>query len=81
VLDADARAYWDKRNVIGRPRHALFTDGLRHGMLGRFIGLALCWRNGARIDLEALLNEKRTLPSAFRRWIVCIACFIRRWLV
>jgi S-adenosylmethionine-diacylglycerol 3-amino-3-carboxypropyl transferase len=22
MLDADARAYWDKRNVIGRPRHA-----------------------------------------------------------
>ena len=22
LLDADARAYWDKRNIIGRPRHA-----------------------------------------------------------
>jgi len=27
MLDADARAYWDKRNVVGRPRHAYFTDG------------------------------------------------------
>src|SRR5258707_11341403 len=36
VLDADARPYWDKRNVVGRPRHAYFTDGVyRHGMLRR----------------------------------------------
>src|SRR6201982_1510483 len=21
MLDADARAYWDKRNIVGRPRH------------------------------------------------------------
>src|ERR1700742_3989245 len=27
MLDADARAYWDKRNVMGRARHAYFTDG------------------------------------------------------
>jgi S-adenosylmethionine-diacylglycerol 3-amino-3-carboxypropyl transferase len=27
LLDVDARAYWDKRNIIGRPRHAYFTDG------------------------------------------------------
>src|ERR1700710_2905904 len=26
VLDAEARAYWDKRNIIGRPRHDYFTD-------------------------------------------------------
>src|SRR6185437_1415917 len=41
LLDAPARAYWDKRNVIGRPRHDYFTDGFyRHGMLGGFIGFA-----------------------------------------
>src|SRR5579864_356184 len=41
LLDVQARAYWDRRNLIGRPRHAYFTDGFyRHGMLGRFIGLA-----------------------------------------
>jgi S-adenosylmethionine-diacylglycerol 3-amino-3-carboxypropyl transferase len=39
LLDREARAYWDKRNAIGRPRHAYFTDGFyRHGILGRFIG-------------------------------------------
>src|SRR5690242_20255310 len=41
ILDDQARAYWDKRNIIGRPRHAYFTDGFyRHGMMGRFIGVA-----------------------------------------
>jgi S-adenosylmethionine-diacylglycerol 3-amino-3-carboxypropyl transferase len=64
MLDADARAYWDKRNVIGRPRHAYFTDGFyRHGMLGRFIGLAHLVAKFARIDLEALLNGKMDAPE------------------
>src|SRR5882757_2658384 len=64
MLDADARAYWDKRNVIGRPRHAYFTDGFyRHGMLGRFIGLAHLVAKFARIDLEALLNGKVDAPE------------------
>ena len=80
MLDAEARAYWDKRNVIGRPRHAYFTDGFyRHGMLGRFIGLAHLLAKLARIDLAALLNGKRMTPNAFRRWIVWTGCFIRRW--
>src|ERR1700753_3063784 len=26
-LDADSRSYWDKCNLIGRPRHMYFTDG------------------------------------------------------
>src|SRR3981081_3163885 len=64
MLDADARAYWDKRNVIGRPRHAYFTDGFyRHGMLGRFIGLAHLLAKCARIDLEALLKGKKDAPE------------------
>jgi S-adenosylmethionine-diacylglycerol 3-amino-3-carboxypropyl transferase len=64
LLDAQARAYWDKRNVIGRPRYAYFTDGFyRHGMLGRFIGLAHLVAKFARIDLDALLNGKRDAPE------------------
>ena len=64
MLDADARAYWDKRNVIGRPRHRYFTDGFyRHGMLGRFIGLAHLLARFARIDLEVLLNGKTDAPE------------------
>jgi S-adenosylmethionine-diacylglycerol 3-amino-3-carboxypropyl transferase len=64
MLDPDARAYWDKRNVIGRPRHAYFTDGFyRHGMLGRFIGLAHLVAKLAGIDLAALLNGDVDAPE------------------
>jgi S-adenosylmethionine-diacylglycerol 3-amino-3-carboxypropyl transferase len=64
MLDTDTRNYWDKRNVIGRPRHAYFTDGFyRHGMLGRFIGLAHLVAKCARIDLKALLNGKPDAPE------------------
>ena len=67
ILDADTRAYWDKRNVIGRPRHGYFTNGFyRHGMLGRFIGLAQLLARFARIDLTALLNGKRDAPERVR---------------
>jgi S-adenosylmethionine-diacylglycerol 3-amino-3-carboxypropyl transferase len=63
-LDTQARAYWDKRNVIGRPRHAYFTDGFyRHGMLGRFIGLAHFAARLCGIDLAALLNGKPDAPE------------------
>jgi S-adenosylmethionine-diacylglycerol 3-amino-3-carboxypropyl transferase len=59
VLDADARAYWDKRNIIGRPRYAHFTDGFyRHGMMGRFIGFTHLVAKFADIDLNALLTAK-----------------------
>src|SRR6202163_4785423 len=63
-LDEEARAYWDKRDVTGRPRHAYFTDGFyRHGMLGRFIGLAHLLAKFARIDLAALLNGRTDAPE------------------
>ena len=59
LLEPDARAYWDKRNIIGRPRHAYFTDGFyRHGMLGRFIGLTHIVAKVAGIDLGALLTAE-----------------------
>ncbi|MFZ2154836.1 MAG: BtaA family protein [Bradyrhizobium sp.] len=64
LLDAETRAYWDKCNVLGRPRHAYFTDGFyRHGMLGRFIGLAHLLAKLARIDLAVLLNGKTDAPE------------------
>lgn len=64
MLDSEARAYWDKRNIIGRPRHAYFTDGFyRHGMLGRFIGLTHLMAKLARVDLEALLNGRIDAPA------------------
>jgi S-adenosylmethionine-diacylglycerol 3-amino-3-carboxypropyl transferase len=62
-LDAQARAYWDKRNVIGRPRYAYFTNGFyRHGMLGRFIGLAHLVARLAGVDLDALLTGEIDSP-------------------
>ncbi len=64
MLDDKARAYWDKRNVIGRPRHAYFTDGFyRHGMMGRFIGFAHMAAKLARIDLKALLTAEIDAPA------------------
>jgi S-adenosylmethionine-diacylglycerol 3-amino-3-carboxypropyl transferase len=64
MLDSDARAYWDKRNVFGRQRHAYFTNGFyRHGLLGRFIGLAHILAKFARIDLTALLTGKSNAPE------------------
>jgi S-adenosylmethionine-diacylglycerol 3-amino-3-carboxypropyl transferase len=63
-LDAHARAYWDKRNIIGRPRYAYFTNGFyRHGMLGRLIGLAHLVARLAGIDLDALLTGEIDGPA------------------
>jgi S-adenosylmethionine-diacylglycerol 3-amino-3-carboxypropyl transferase len=85
LLDAQARSYWDRRNIIGRPRHAYFTDGFyHHGMLGRFIGLAhfaarLCGIDPAlflhgRADaperVEALKRLDRVFHSSLARLIV-----------
>jgi S-adenosylmethionine-diacylglycerol 3-amino-3-carboxypropyl transferase len=64
LLDASARAYWDKRNIVGRPRHAYFTDGFhRHGMLGRFIGLAHFAAKLCGIDPALLLNGRPDAPA------------------
>lgn len=64
ALDFHTRSYWDKRNIIGRPRYAYFTDGFyRHGMLGRFIGLAHLLAKWARIDLRALLHNEGDTPE------------------
>lgn len=64
LLDAQARNYWDKRNVVGRPRHAYFTNGFyRHGMLGRFIGLAHFAARLAGVDPALLLNGGPDAPA------------------
>ena len=64
LLDSEARAYWDRRNSIGRPRYAYFTNGFyRHGMLGRFIGLAHLVAKFARVDLEVLLTGDIESPE------------------
>jgi S-adenosylmethionine-diacylglycerol 3-amino-3-carboxypropyl transferase len=64
LLDREARAYWDKRNIIGRPRHAYFTDGFyRHGILGRFIGFTHLVARLAGIDVGALLTGEADAPT------------------
>jgi S-adenosylmethionine-diacylglycerol 3-amino-3-carboxypropyl transferase len=64
LLDRQARAYWDKRNMSGRPRHAYFTDGFyRHGILGRFIGFTHIVARLAGIDLAALLTGEADAPK------------------
>src|SRR5215475_6403806 len=64
LLDHEARAYWDRRDFMGRPRHAYFTDGFyRHGMMGRFIGLTHMVARLARIDLRALLTAEIDAPE------------------
>ncbi len=63
-LDAQARNYWDRRNIIGRPRYAYFTNGFyRHGMLGRFIGLAHFAAKLAGIDPALLLSGPPDAPA------------------
>jgi S-adenosylmethionine-diacylglycerol 3-amino-3-carboxypropyl transferase len=64
MLDSNTRAYWDKRNIIGRPRHGYFTNGFyRHGLLGRFIGLGHVIAKLAGVDLQALLRGKIDDPE------------------
>ncbi len=64
LLDADARQFWDSRNLLGRPRYGYFTDGFyRHGMLGRFIGFAHLLAKAARIDLDVLLTAPAHAPQ------------------
>ena len=46
MLDADARAYWDKRNLIGRPRHAYSpTVSIATACSAASSALPTCWRN------------------------------------
>lgn len=67
ALDADARRYWDERDVRGRPRYDYFTDGFfRHGALGRFIGFAHQLAKFAGIDLVALLKDDAGSPARLR---------------
>ncbi|RNJ61598.1 MAG: DUF3419 family protein [Porphyrobacter sp. IPPAS B-1204] len=55
-LDAESRAYWEKRDIRGRRRISYFTRGIyRKGLLGNFIGLAHVFAKLYKIDLGKLL--------------------------
>jgi S-adenosylmethionine-diacylglycerol 3-amino-3-carboxypropyl transferase len=57
LLSPKTRAFWDGRDLTGRPRYRHFCDGFyRHGALGRFVGFAHLLARLYRIDLRALLR-------------------------
>jgi S-adenosylmethionine-diacylglycerol 3-amino-3-carboxypropyl transferase len=65
MLDTQARSYWDRLDVLGRPRYTRFNGGFyRHGLIGRAIGLGIFVAWLARIDLGALLSSA---PDAAER--------------
>ncbi|SHN49756.1 DUF3419 family protein [Erythrobacter sanguineus] len=83
-LDADSRAYWEKRDIRGRRRISYFTRGIyRQGLLGNFIGLAHVFAKLYKIDLSNVLEaqtleeqrdvfERELAPvfdKAFIRWL------------
>lgn len=58
-LDAESRAYWEKRTLhqLGRRRISIFArNAYRHGVLGRFIGLAHATARFYGVDLQGLLR-------------------------
>jgi S-adenosylmethionine-diacylglycerol 3-amino-3-carboxypropyl transferase len=60
-LDAQSRAYWDGRTVqhLGRRRISIFArNAYRHGVLGRFIGIAHVAARCYGVDLRQLLSAQ-----------------------
>lgn len=67
-LDAQSRAYWEGRSLqhLGRRRISIFArNAYRHGVLGRFIGVAHAAARAYGVDLRALLSA-RTLDEQRR---------------
>jgi S-adenosylmethionine-diacylglycerol 3-amino-3-carboxypropyl transferase len=58
-LDADSRAYWEKRDLRGRKRISYFTRGIyKKGLLGNFIGLAHVFAKLYKVDLSRVLEAQ-----------------------
>jgi len=60
-LDAQSRAYWQGRSLhqLGRRRISIFArNAYRHGVLGRFIGLAHAAARLHGVDLRDLLSAR-----------------------
>ena len=66
-LPAEAARWWARRDLLGRPRAAMFTrHAYRHGLLGRFIGLGHALVRLLGGDLSAMtratsMDEQRAL--------------------
>jgi S-adenosylmethionine-diacylglycerol 3-amino-3-carboxypropyl transferase len=60
-LDAQSRAYWETRTLqhLGRRRISIFArNAYRHGVLGRFIGIAHATARVYGVDLNEILSAK-----------------------
>jgi S-adenosylmethionine-diacylglycerol 3-amino-3-carboxypropyl transferase len=60
-LDPQSRAYWDARGLqhLGRRRISIFArNAYRHGVLGRFIGIAHAAARVYGVDLRDLLSAR-----------------------
>jgi S-adenosylmethionine-diacylglycerol 3-amino-3-carboxypropyl transferase len=60
-LDPQSRAYWESRGLqhLGRQRISIFArNAYRHGVLGRFIGLAHAAARVYGVDLRDLLSAR-----------------------
>ena len=56
ALDSASRAYWDSRDGLGRRRIGVFARGFyRHGLLGRFLGVAHLLLRAQGVDPAAVL--------------------------
>lgn len=84
ALDADSRAYWERRDVLGRRRVNWFTRNIyRNGLLGRFIATGHLLARLHGVDLSRLQKARdmadqraifdRDIAPIFKSWFV-------RWL-
>ena len=71
-LDGASRAYWEKRDLLGRKRIARFARGFyRYGLLGTFIGMTHMVSRLHGVDLRKVL-EAQTVEeqkAAFEKYL------------
>ncbi|MCZ8115003.1 DUF3419 family protein [Silanimonas sp.] len=66
-LDEGLRHYWEAPDLLGRPRHSMFTrHAYRHGLLGRFIGFSHVLARLLGGNLSAMVDAKTPEEQAER---------------
>ena len=71
-LDGATRAYWDKNDLLGRPRIARFARGFyRYGLLGTFIGMTHMVSRLHGVDLRKMLEAQTAeeQKAAFEKYL------------
>lgn len=80
-LDAQSRAYWEKRTLSGRRRISIFSRELyRHGLLGFFIGSGHRMARLYGVDLREMLKAQ-TMDEQRRFFDAAIAPLFEKRLV